>query len=295
MNPPYPSTHRLLRAPISFGLIVTLMLACSSPVQRPVGPAADFADAKEMFKRGRFDRALGFTDGLATSSPPTAYTERARVLRSIIYTGRIKAYKELADAYTKGVENTKNSHFKGAFGQQRHDNLQYGAASALGLGETAHHLTQAGALSKEVTLEAPYPATEGPGEIRDLARVSDGGWIEPDQQEAASADAVNKGIDDALAEILKGDRSKARTALTAGPVKLDGVDFALFLGRELVEGASFFDRKHIRDSQKLQVLCNEADQVTKAALALLKENPNKEKEKEVKKLDEKIKTTEKNL
>jgi len=106
---------------------------------------------------------------------------------------------------------------------------------------------------------------------------------------------VRKGIDDALAEVVNGDRAKARAILAAGPVKLDGVDFALVLGRELVVGASFFDRKHIRDSEKLNVLCNAADTVAKGALALLKENPNKDKEKEVKKLQDRIKTTEKNI
>lgn len=290
MNPPCLSP---LRALVPIGFSLALILGCSPPVQRPVGPAADYEDAKEMFKRGRFDRALEFTDGLAKSSPPTSFTDRARVLRVIIFSGRIKAYKELADVYQKGVDNTKNPHFKGVFGQQRHDNLQYGAASALGLGETAHQFAGSGAFPKELSLEAPWPAAEGPAEVRDLARVSEGGWIEPEQQEAAALDEVRKGIDDALAEAVQGDRAKARAAMTAGPVKLDGVDFALYLGKALVEGASFFDRKHIRDPQKLRVLSNQADDVAKAALALLKEKPDKEKEKEVKKLQDKIKAAEK--
>lgn len=288
-----PSHSFLPRTIALLGLI--LLVSCSPPVERPTGPARDYEDAKDMFKRGRFDRALEFTDGLAAASPPTKFTERARVLRVVIYHGYVKAYKELAEAYTQGVDNTKNPHFKGAFGQQRHDNLQYGARSALGLGEAAHQLTEGGFLPKDLTLEAPFPATEGPLQIPELARVSEGGWIEPEQQESVAADAVRKGIDQALAEIVGGDRSKARSMLAAGAVKLDGVDFALYLGKAVLEGASLYDRKHMRDTQKLRTLANEADEAAKAAMVLLKDNPNKNKEKAVKKLQSDVKIALKNL
>jgi hypothetical protein len=153
----------------------------------------------------------------------------------------------------------------------------------------------AGGIPKELILEVPFPSTEGPGEVKEFARVKTGGWLEPDQQEAAAVDCLNKGIDDALAGALSGDRSKARAALATGSAKIEGVDFALFLGNQLVDGATLFDRKHGRDSQRLKTLCNEADEVAKAALALLKENPSKDKESEVKKLQDRIKVTLKNV
>ena len=275
--------------------MLALVLSCSPPVERPVGPAGDYEDAKDMFKRNRFDRALEFTDGLAKASPPTKFTERARVLRVVVYTGQLKSAKELADAYDKGTEQTKNPHFKAEYGRLRSDDLQYGAKAALGLAETAHQLTTAGPLPKQVTLEAPFPTTEGPLEVKELARVKEGGWIEPDQQESVATDSMNKGMDDALAAAVSGDRSKVRAALASGSTQIDGVDFALFLGNELAEGATLFDRKHIRDSQKLKTVCNEADEVAKAALALLKDNPDKDKEKNVKKLQDRLKTMVKNL
>ena len=217
------------------------------------------------------------------------------MLRAVIFTGMLKGHKLAAESYTKGAEKTKNSQFRTAYERQRNDNLQYGARAALGLAEVAHQMTALGDLPKEVTLEATYPSAEGPVEVAQFAKIVEGGWIEPDQQEIASVDAQRKGIDDALAEMVGGDRSKARTALAAGPVKIDGLDFALFLGKQLLEGASIFDRKHSRDPQKLRVITNEADAVAKAAAALLKENPNKDKEKSVKKLQDQIKTALKNM
>jgi hypothetical protein len=289
-------------SPIRFHALLVVLLAtlaltfsCSAPVPRPSGAAADYQDAKDMFKRGRFDRALEFTSGQASASPATSYSERAQVLRVVIFTAQIKSYKELVDAYAKGADTTKNPHFQAEYGRLRHDNMQEGVAAALGLAETAHQLMEGGKISKELTLEAPYPSVEGPLEVADLAHVKEGGWIEPDHQESAAVDSINKAIDDTLAGIVGGDRSKARNALASGSTKLSGVDLALFVGNELLEGASFFDRKHGRDPLKGTTVSNEAYEAVKAAETLLKETPDKDKESQVKKLEDQIKTTIKNM
>jgi len=276
-------------------LAVVLLISCSPTVERPVGPAGAYADAKDMFKRGRFGKALEFTDGLATASPPTQFTERALVLRVVIYTGQLDSSKELAEAYATGADKTADSHVKADFGRLRHDILQEGGKAALGLAETAQRLVPDGVIAKELTLEASFPTTEGPSEVKDLERVAGGGSIEPDQQADVAADSLRKGIDDALAEVVMGDRAKARSALATGSTKLNGLDFAFFLGKGLAEGAIMFDRKHLQDGQKAQALCTEGDNVMKAALALLKDNPDKDKENQVKKQQDQYKTIRKSL
>ena len=163
-----------------------------------------------MFKRSRFDRALDFSEGLATATPATKYTERAQVLRVVIYTGQLQSCKELAEAYSKGADATKNAHFKAEYERLRHDNTLDGMKAALGLAETAHQLLEGGKVSKQLTLETDYPSVEGPIEVADLEHVKEGGWIEPDHQDAAAVDSLNKAIDDALAGAVGGDRSKAR-------------------------------------------------------------------------------------
>jgi hypothetical protein len=264
-------------------------------VPKPTGPAADYQDAKDMFKRNRFDRALDFTDGLASATPATNYTERAQVLRVVIYTGQVESYKELVDAYGKGADETKNTHFKAEYKRMRQDNMQYGMKAALGLAETAHQLLEGGKVSKELILEAPYPSIEGPLDVVDLVHVKEGGWVEPDHQEIAAVDSLNKGIDDALAATVSGDRAKARDALASGSTTLSGLDFTLFLGNQLLEAASLFDRKHSNDPMKQRTVCNEGFEAVKAAEALLKETPDKDKEKDVKKLEDRIRTTLKSI
>lgn len=289
---PLSHFHRVLVVLLA---TMALTLSCSQPLPRPTGAAADYEDAKDMFKRFRIDRALEFTYGLANASPATKYTEQARVLRAVILAGQLKSSKDAEEAYAKGSEQTKNSHFKAEYARLRHDNMQEGMKAALGLAETAHQLLEGGTISKEMTLEASYPTIEGPLEVKEFARIKEGGWVEPDQQDSAAVDSLHKGIDDALADAVSGDRSKARNALASGSTKISGLDFALFLGRELANGAAVFDRKHGRDVLKLKTMCSEAGEAVKAAGALLKANPDKDKEEQLKKLQDQIKAALKNV
>lgn len=266
-----------------------LVVSCSPPVKQPVGPERDYSDALDLFKKGNLDRALQYTDGLASASPATSYTDRARVLRVVIYGSRVKAYKELAEAYGKGAEKTKNPRFKAEYERLRSDSLQFAAKAALGLAETAHQIMGGTGIGKEVILEAPYPDTEGPVTISQLKPMLEGGWIEPADQDAAALAARQKGIDDELAQAVGGDRSKARAALAAGPVKFSGVDFGLFLGQELLHGAGAFDRKHFNDYQKFKLISGEANDAAQAVLDMLKASPDKDKEKAAKKLQTDIK------
>jgi hypothetical protein len=288
MKAPQPSTAYIRRLIVPGLLSLILIASCSAPVPPPTGVAYEFASAKDMFKKGQFNRALEFADGAATATPPNAFTDRSRVLQVVIYSGLVNSYLELVDAYGEGTEKTKNPRFESEFSRLRHDYLQYGSGAALGLGEVAHRIAEGAMVSKEYTLEAPYPSAEGPAEVEQLKHVMEGGWIEPQDQETAAIDSQRKGIDDALAGLVGGDRSKARAALEAGPVKIDGADFAIFLGGQVLQGARLFDLKRMRDPQKLRVLCDVANEAAKAALALLKESPDKDKEKAAKKLQEDI-------
>jgi hypothetical protein len=289
-----PVFCKLGRLPRAGFLGLLLVAACSAPVERPRGAAGAYLDATDMFGRARYDRALEFTESVASASPANAYTERARVLRAVILIGELHAYKELGEAYSKGAEASKNPRYKAEYERLRHDNFQYASKLALGLGEVLQQLTQGGAISKELTLQAPYPSIEGPMTVSQLNRVREGGWIEPGDQEQAALDAPRMGVDDALADVVRGDRFKAQTQMKAGPVKLDGADFALFLGNEMLTGASLFDKKHIHDPEKFRLLCGLADQSAKAAAALLKDAPDPDKEKRLKKLQDQIKADLKN-
>ena len=266
-----------------------VLVSCGPTANQPAAPVSTYDRAKDAFKSGQLDKALELTDKLARTTPPADATERARVLRAVIYTGELKAASGLAEAYGKGAEKSKNPRFQADYLRLHNDALSNAAKAALNLAETTHQIAPDGAIPKELTLEASFPTTEGPPEVKQLAKVVEGGWIEPEDQDAAAADATRKGIDDALGDVLSGDRAKARAALASGSAKLNGTAFAIFLAKELADGAAIFDRHHGRDPQKLITLCDQGDLAVKAAVALLKDTPDKDQDKEVKKLQDKFK------
>lgn len=274
---------------------IMFMTACSSPAPKLSGSARAYAEAKDAFNKGHFDRAVELTDKLAYSVPPDEFTERARVLRAVTLSGEVTAYRELTEAYEKGAQKAKEAAVRAEYRRLRQDNFQIWSKRALGLGEVAQQLTTGGTVSKQFTLEAPYPATEGSTTIPQLIRVMDGNAIGPEGEEAAAADARRKGVDDALAEIVGGDRSKARSVLAAGPAKLNGVDVALFLARQLLVGAEAFDRKHGDEPTKFMALHARCQEAVKAASTQLKENPNADQEKEAKKLQDRLKSVMKTM
>jgi len=272
-----------------------LVVACSSPGPKLTGPARAYSEAKDAFSKGNFDRAIELTDKLAYSVPPEEFTERARVLRVVILSGTVNAHKELTEAYEKGAQKAKEAAVRAEYRRLRQDNFQIWSKRALELGEVAQQLTTEGTVSKEFTLDAPYPATEGSITVPQLNRVMDGNTIGPEEEEAAAADARRKGVDDELAEILGGDRSKARATLGAGPAKVNGADLALFLARQLLVGAEAFDRKHGDEPTKFMALHARSQEALKAALVQLKENPDTDREKEAKKLQDRLKSAMKTI
>jgi hypothetical protein len=282
-----PKLSRILGLMI---IAVIILSSCAPTTNKPTVQVSAYDRAKDAFKGGQLDQALGLTDKLATAVPPEDATDRARVLRAVIYTGEVKSTMELAEAYGKGVEKAKNPRFQSEYRRLQQNFRQAAGNATLNLAETAHQIAPDGIIAKEQTLDASYPTTEGPPEVKSLALVEEGGWIEPDQQDSAAADSLRKGIDNALADVVSGDRAKARTALASGPVKLDGAAFAIFLAKELADGAIVFDRHHSRDPQKLITICDEGEECLKAAQTALKDTPNKDETAEVKKLLDKFKT-----
>ena len=275
---------------LGLNLVALIVLVSCGPNASQPAALSPYDRAKDAFKNSQLDKALGLTDKLARKTPPADSTNRARVLRAVIYTGELKGSWELSEAYDKGAEKAKNPQFQADYRRLHNDNLSNAAKAALNLAETAHQIALGGAMPKQVTLEASFPITEGPTTIIQLERVEQGGWIEPDEQEQVAADAMRKGVDDALADLVSGDRSKARQALANGSTQLDGAAFAIFLSKELADGAIVFDRHHGRDPQKFITLCDQGDLSAKQALALLKDSPNKDEEKQAKKLQDQFKT-----
>ncbi|MEJ2008342.1 MAG: hypothetical protein P8Z30_09355 [Acidobacteriota bacterium] len=292
MNEVEPSICNPSRLWILTVLLAAFLAACSTSTKKQV--ASPYQQAKDMFKQGNLDRALSLTGPLASADSNDPDALNARVLRAVIYSGQVDAWKELADTYKKGSQKAKNPRFIASYNRHRSDALQYGNDSVLNLGEVVMQFTSTPNFPKEFTLDAPWPSVEGPENIPALKKITQGGWVSEDDQTNVALDVQRRGVDDALAELVGGNRTKARAAMQAGPVKLNGLDFALFLEKEVMEGITFFGPKYINNPDQVKTLCGVADRLVPPIEAMLKANPDKKKEAEFKKLQKQVKDAEKN-
>jgi hypothetical protein len=291
------SIKRSIHSPAVYRLALALAalfvaIRCSTPAAAPAGPAGVYERAKQSFAKGQtesYDKALDSLDTLTNADPPNDYTVRARVLRAVILSGQMEGYKTLFEAYGKGAETTKNTDNRAEYTGLHRDTLRRGAELALGLGEVTMQLTKGGTIAKQLSLEAPYPSSEPGDSIPALDRVKQGLKTGRTDQEDAAIEAPRIGVADALAQVVGGDRAKAKSQLSAGPVTLNGADFALFLGEEVATGASLYDKKHINDAGRFKVLTDIANGAAQAAGAALKDSPDPDRAKRLKKLQDRIK------
>jgi hypothetical protein len=238
--------------------------------------------AKDAFYGSQWDRILDLTEGLATA--PTSHTDhthlrvRSQTLRTVIYAGQLKAKLALAEAYGKGAGKAADAPVKAEDRRLENSYLAAAAQAALGLAETADLLVLDESIHQTIPLEASIPPTEDHVEIGAIARIQEGSSLTPDEQKSAVADSVRKGIDEALEEEVSGDMAKARKLLVAGPIDISGANLAIFVSRELADGAILFDGHHGRDSMKLKRVCEAGQETLNVALPLSKDAPNREKE-----------------
>ncbi len=274
------------------GLAIVASVACSSGNQ-PTGPAGVYAKAKANFARSGTagtDKDIDDLASLANADPTNDYTTRARVLRLVIFSGQVRGYRTLSDAYGKAAETAKPAALKSRYAALQRDANQRGAELSLRLGEVAMQLTKGGTVPKDLVLDAPYPNIDVPPTIQALDTARTGVEIGREDQAQAESIAIQTGVVDSLAAMLHVDRAKAQSEMSAGPVQIDPTEFRLFVADQIMTGAVFYDGKHLLDPEHYKVLLGVAQDTLQPVQATLKQSPDPDCAKRVKKLQDEIKS-----
>jgi len=273
-------------------LALALMAGCSSSTPTATGPGASYQNAKDFFARGHsanYDHALDALAALSDADPPNDYTERARVLRTVILSGQFEGYRTLAEAYEKGAGKATDSEVKSDDTSLSRDTLRRAGEISLNFAEAAMQLTKGGQVPKGLTLDAPYPITLTSVSSATIDKIEKGDKTGPEEQQDASLGAPGLGVAKMLTAVVGGNADAVKSKMSAGPVPLDSARFGLFLANELADSASLFDRKHLYDPGKYKQLADIAQNAGLACAAALKESPDPETEKQLKKLQDQIK------
>ena len=263
-------------------LLMALVLgSCSAPVERLVGFAKVYDNAKIMFGLSDFDRSLEYATELAKADPPTEFTERGQVISVILMSGLARGYKELAEGYRDGIEKLKNPSERPAYSRRRYDYYQYSKTRALQLAElsTRYLQGQEGDEVKDFAVELPYPEIEPSVSNQELDRVLEGMHLEDPEHTIAELKAIRKCMRRSLAGALGVEEDNVRAALESGSARISNVAFDLFLARQLVELTGTFGPKGLRENRTRIAVCDRADAVVEKALAILKANPDEDLEK----------------
>lgn len=276
----------------TIGLALAVMIGCSSSNQ-PAGPAGVYAKAKAIFAKSAnlgYDADIDALQKLSDADPPTDYTTRARVLRLVYLSGQVQGYRTLSEAYAKAADAAKPAALKSEYNGLRRNIDQRGAELTLRLGEVAMQLTKGGELPKDLVLDLPYPNVDAPPAIAPLETARTG--LETSREEQAQAEllATHIGIVNALAAILHTDRAKAQSEMNAGPVTIDPTEFRMFVADQIMAGAVFYDPKHLYDPTHYKLLVGVAQDALQPVQATLKQNPDPDCAKRLKKLQDQIKS-----
>lgn len=268
------------------------MVGCSSSNQ-PAGPAGVYAKAKAIFAKGAnlgYDADIDALSALSYADPPNEYTTRARVLRLVYLSGEVQGYRTLSEAYGKAADSAKPAALKSEYTKLRRNVDARGAELTLRLGEIAMQLTKGGQLPKDLVLDLPYPNVDVPPAIAPLETARTGLEISREDQTQAELLATHIGVVDALAAILHTDRAKAQAEMNAGPVTIDPTQFRLFLADQIMAGAVFYDPKHLYDPTHYKLVVGVAQDELQPVQAALKQTPDPDCAKRLKKLQDEIKS-----
>jgi len=285
---------------VRLGLAIVVLAAMSGCSSKPglSGPGIAYENAKEFFARGHsanFDHALDTLESLCNADPPNDYTDRARVLRAVILGGEFEGFKTLSEAYEKGADSAKDSSVRSDYHSAYRDTMRRASEISFGFAETAMQLTKGGQVPKGLTLEAPYPVGLPSGSSPTVEKIETGEKTEPMEQTDAALAAPSMGVVKVLSTVVGGDQDTVKSKMSAGPVALNRAGFALFLGSEIMKGASLYDKKHIDDPGKYKQLTGVAEGLGQAAAAALQESPDPEAEKGLKALQDQTKAAQKAL
>lgn len=254
--------------------LVVLQLGCgpSKPAATPA--ETKFADLQKTLDLVNYDKALTLSADIIKQYGDSESADRARVLRTILLAGYADGYRAIAEAYLRGVENTKKS--SGAMRATAFDYYRRQRSTAFQLFEAANFCLKTHADGKTYVIASKYPSKDA-GTNRYLETVGSGALISPEELKAAETDELQNGVIRMLVKFSgAGDRSGARKALESGNLPIEASLYYAVLSRILLDNQKIFDKTVLNERERYQLFFQKAVECYNLTDKLLKAKPDKD-------------------
>ena len=243
-----------------------------APRPKPVTPASQFAEAKEMLRQRTHDRAL---DSLAKlSKQENELAERARMLSIAVLGGMGESYREMGDAYMKGSTVVRTEAEKMRFRKMAMDYFGMARVRSLGYVEQFLPLLKKSD-TKPFTVEARFPEV-GAVENATVNKLQQGIWVGDEERYQAELDTLDLWVAKILcASASVTDLNQGRALYQKGTVDLDPRGYFVAMARTMMDASALFMPKALDDSRLRRLFYEKADETLDTSMRLLKMQPDK--------------------
>ncbi len=264
---------KLLRVLTLAGVFSSLVAwSGCAPSPKPVTPASQFAEAKEMLRQRTHDRAL---DSLAKlSKQENEMAERARMLSIAVLGGMGESYREMADAYMKGSTVVRTEAEKMRFRKMAMDYYGMARVRSLNYVEQLLPLLRKSD-TKPFTVEARFPEASAV-ENATLNKLQQGIWVGEEERYRAELDMLDLWVAKILcASASVSDLNQGRALYQKGTVDLDPRGYFVAMAKTMMDASALFTPKALDNSRMRRLFYEKADETLDVSMRLLKMQPDK--------------------
>ncbi len=260
-----------------------LLVSCSESQRGPaIGtPEWFWVAANETYATGNYEKAADHLENAADSENP--WQERAAIWRVVLLDGLARGYMELAEAYQDGARKNQGNapKLQNSIQQYQRDARRHTIDLVESLGTARKMMGTA----QSIQLDFPL-ATGSAAESPTLGIVR--GGTAPNEYQAIDAETqtVERGIILATTAAIGAgdDAAKTRTTFETPPVEVAPNIFFLCVATSLLDRSEVFDRDHLNEPDKRDVMLQFAGDFSKPAL----EGEDEDLKKQAEELQEKI-------
>ncbi len=261
-------------------LVFVAGLGCA-PAQKPVTPASQLAEAKEMLRHRNYDRAVDVLTRLSKQENDAG--ERAHMLLIAVLGGMGESYREMGNAYLKGSTLVRNETEMTRFRNMAMDYYGMARVRSAGFVEQLLPLLKK-ADTKVFVIEANFPEASA-AENPTLNKVQQGIWVQEEERYRAELDELDLWVAKMLcASASVNDLNEGRALYKKGSVELDPRGYFVGIAKAIMDSSALFAPKALNDSRMQRLFCEKAGDTLDASMRLLKMQPDKTLEGRARKL-----------